>query len=184
MKRNKMVTLLLITIISIGIAFNVQAKGLSSRGGSRSSFHSSSFKSNKSSSFKSNSFKIKYPKRFKGGKFKVNKNMNKSKNTNTNTNTNANKNINNTVIYNHYNAPKYNTTYYTPHGNSFRGSFWDNYWMYRILTNHNTVVVNRSNGTWETIDYGYSGIWKDILTLIIAIVIITFIIKKVRNRRR
>lgn len=178
MKRNKIIGVLLITIISIGIVFNVQAKGFSSRGGSGSSFHSSSFKSNKSSSFKSNSFKIKSPKGFKGGKFKANKNVNKSKNTN------ANKNINNTVNHNYYNAPKYNTTYYTPHGNSFRGSFWDNYWMYRILTNHNTVVVNRANGTWETIDYGYSGIWKDILTLIIAIVIITFIIKKVRNRRR
>ncbi|WP_251861063.1 hypothetical protein [Clostridium sp. Marseille-Q2269] len=178
MKKNKILYLILISIISIGLSFGVQAKGISSR--SSISRPSISHSSSSRSSFRSNSIKsssIKSPKGLKATNVRT-----KTASKPTSKTINNNTKINNTVIHNHYNAPRHNTTYYTPHGGSFRSSFWDNYWMYRALTNHNTVVVTRAGGTSQTIDYGYSGIWKDILTLLILIIIVIFITKKIRKR--
>ncbi|HDK7194871.1 TPA: hypothetical protein PTV74_003178 [Clostridium botulinum] len=193
MKNKKILYLLLISIISIGLSFNVQARGFSSHSSVHSSSSHSSFRS---SSFKSSS--IKSPQGLKAKNIRTTHKSTMNKNTAKTTNKttskgkttskptsktiNNNTKVNNTIVHNHYNAPKYKTTYYTPHGSSFRSSFWDNYFMYRILTNHNTVVVNGANGTSQTIDYGYNGIWKDILTLIILIVIVVFITKRIRNR--
>lgn len=170
MKKSKIVSILLIPIISLGITMQVQAKGFSgghssSHSISHSSFHSSShsrsFKSiSHSNRIRSNSFKIKSSTGFKNRGYRINKTKITNKNVKINKNVNINKNINKTIIHKHYHAPNYHTTYRTPYGHSFKSSFWDNYWLYRAVTHHNTVIVN-NNGTTETVNYGYSGIWKD-----------------------
>ncbi len=102
--------------------------------------------------------------------------------------TNTGNNRSNTVINNYVTVKKTykyekNYIYSTPSGRTFQSSFWDNYWMYRALTHHNTVVVVDGD-TERTINYGYSGIWKDILSLAFIIAIIVVLFKFIKKKKR
>ncbi|GAB6170068.1 hypothetical protein JCM1393_25280 [Clostridium carnis] len=137
---------------------------------STSSFKSGSFKSSsKSSSSTSKTNKVK------------NNSSNKETSKNNKANTKTESKNKTTVIKKTY-INNNNTTYINDRGESYRTSFWDNYWLYRMATSHNTAVIT-TNGTTETINYGFSGIWKDILTGVIIISTIAGVVFLIKRKK-
>ena len=85
----------------------------------------------------------------------------------------------------HYipNTSTVNNTYINNSGSSYMPSFWSNYFLYRAITGTNTGTVIGAGGTKENVNYGTSGIWKDILTLIVIGGVITGIVLFIKKRK-
>lgn len=185
MKINKFKKLIIattvITMLSSQLVF---ARGSASAGHSSPS-HSTSVshstpspKSTPSSSAKSGSFSSKST----TTKPSLSKPFTTTKPNTSSTATKPSTTVHNTTVINNTYHYIPSATYRTSYGIIYRPSFFDNYWFYRSLMHHNTVVVV-NNGVEQQVSYGHSDVWKDIVTLLVVIGVVTVIVIFIRKRR-
>ena len=172
-KINKLMVVIAI-MLSILIGFGQTAFAKGSSGGhssshSSSSVHSGSFSSPKSSSTSSTSSKSSGS--TKSGSFS-------SSSTRSHVYTAPQSTY-------HYtpNTSTVHNTYINNSGSSYIPSFWSNYFLYRAITGTNTGTIIGVGGTKENVNYGTSGLWKDILTLIVIGGVITGVVVLIKKRR-
>jgi len=85
----------------------------------------------------------------------------------------------------HYtpNSSTVHNTYISNSGSSYQPSFWDNYFLYRAISGENTGTIATASGARQNVNYGTSGIWKDVLTIIVIGGVITGVVIFIKRRR-